>query len=91
MKLDVTYNFQKETNPRDADRYSSTLQEYHRLLWSKTLPNGKLFELSKITQKRLYHKSRLGEFYLLSDRAIPPLIRRKKLNHIISKFASKSS
>lgn len=86
MKIDVTYNFQAETEPRDADRYSSTLQEYHRILWSKHLPNGKIFELSKISQNRLYHKSDLGEFYFSSDRAIPSFSKWKKLKHITSKI-----
>lgn len=84
MRLDVNYNFQKETDPLDADRYSATLQEYHRRLWSKALPNGTIFELSKISQNRLYHKSSLGEFYLSSDRSVPTFSNWKKLKHIIS-------
>lgn len=86
MKIDTTYNFQAETEPLDADRYSSTLQEYHKILWSKPLPNGKMFELSKIEQNRLYHKSDIGEFYLSSDRAIPTFSKWKKLEHIISQI-----
>ena len=86
MKIDTTYNFQAETEPLDADRYSSTLQEYHRMLWSKLLPNGKMFELSKVSNNQLYHKSDLGEFYLSSDRAIPTFSKWKKLEHIISQI-----
>lgn len=86
MKIDTTYNFQAETEPLDADRYSSTLQEYHRILWSKPLPNGKMFELSKISNNQLYHKSDPGEFYLSSDRAIPTFSKWKKLEHIISQI-----
>ena len=29
----------------DPDACSPTLQRYHKLLWSKTLPNGEFFEL----------------------------------------------
>ena len=29
----------------DPDGYSKTLNLYHKLLWSKQLPNGKIFEL----------------------------------------------
>lgn len=87
MKLDIAYNFQKETSPLDADRYSATLQEYHRLLWSKALPSGKIFKLTKTTQNRLSHKSDLGEFYLSSDRAVPTFTNWKKLSHIISQVA----
>lgn len=31
----------------DPDACSPTLQRYHQLLWSKTLPNGEFFELSR--------------------------------------------
>lgn len=86
MKIDVTYNFQAETEPYDADRYSSTLQEYHRILWSKLLPNGRMFKLEKISKNRLYHKSELGEFYLSSDRAIPSFSKWKKMEHIIKEI-----
>ena len=86
MEIDVTYNFQAETEPRDADKYSKTLQEYHRLLWSKPLPNGKMFELIKISTCRLYHKSELGEFYLSSDRAIATFTKWKKLKHITTQI-----
>lgn len=83
MRIDVTYNFQSETEPLDADKYSKTLQEYHRILWSKPLPNGRKFELAKINQNRLYHKSELGEFTLSSDRAIATFSKWKKMSHII--------
>ena len=83
MKIDVTFNFQAETEPLDADRYSSILQEYHKVLWSKPLPNGKVFELTKIGNNRLLHKSDLGEFCLSSDRAVATFSRWKKLEHII--------
>ena len=48
--IDVGFDFQGEAGldragvQRDSDKYSPTLQEYHRILWSKPLPNGKLFE-----------------------------------------------
>ena len=68
MKIDVDFNFQTETldkngNERDSDKFSPTLQEYHRILWSKPLPNGEMFELTKISDNRLYHKSHLCEFF----------------------------
>lgn len=86
MKIDVTYNFQADTAPKDADKYSKILQEYHRILWSKPLPNGKMFELTKISTCRLYHKSDLGEFYLSSDRAVATFTKWKKLKHITTQI-----
>lgn len=86
MHIDVTFNFQSETEPLDADRYSPRLQEYHQFLWSKPLPNGKMFTLEKIAGNRLYHKSEIGEFTLSSDRAIATFSKWKKLRHIISRI-----
>lgn len=80
--IDVNFDFQAEVDGRDSDKYSPTLQEYHRILWSKSLPNGKMFNLSKISGNRLYHNSELGEFYLSSDRAITSFWKRKSFQHI---------
>jgi len=84
--IDVSFDFQDEVGGKDSDRYSPTLQEYHRILWSKPLPNGKIFKLDKISQNRLYHKSDMGEFYLSSDRAITSFWKRKSFEHITSKL-----
>lgn len=84
--IDVNFDFQKEANYRDSDRYSPTLQEYHQILWSKPLPSGQLFTLEKINNNRLYHKSNVGEFYLSSDRAITSFWKRKSFEHITSKL-----
>lgn len=36
---------------------------YHKMLWSKKLPNGEKFEMTdKISETYLYHSSRLGEY-----------------------------
>lgn len=87
-KIDTSFDFQAEARgangkERDSDKYSPTLQEYHRILWSKPLPNGALFELTKVSGNRLYHNSDLGEFYLSSDRAVPSFASWKKMKHII--------
>ena len=68
-------NWAKE---KDSDRHSSTLQEYHRILWSKPLPNGEMFELKKADQNRLHHSSHLGKFILSSDRATTMTFARPK-------------
>jgi hypothetical protein len=87
--INTSKNLQAETAPRDADRYSKTLQEYHRILWSKPLPNGVIFKLDPISRNRLYHKSDLGEFFLSSDRAVPSFSKWEKLKHITSKVPKK--
>lgn len=87
-KVDVYFDFRKESKGRDPDRWSPTLQEYHRILWSKPLPNGKIFTLDKIDQNRLYHKSDLGEFYLSSDVILYGYIRKcHKLDFVTSEIS----
>lgn len=69
--IDINFEFWKEIpEGKDPDKYSPTLQVYHKILWSKPLPNGKKFELTENSPKiprRLYHNSELGEFVLSSD------------------------
>jgi len=66
--IDTTFNVYTDAKGGDPDSTSPTLRKYHRLLWSKPLPNGKIFELFDSKNGfYLYHKSELGEFYLGSD------------------------
>ena len=90
--IDVNFDFQQEAGldragvQRDSDKYSPTLQEYHRILWSKPLPSGKMFELTKISNNRLYHKSELGEFYLSSDWGAVTLSGRRTVKEYSSEL-----
>lgn len=68
MIIDTNFNVYSDAGGRDPDSSSPTLRKYHKLLWSKSLPNGKDFQLHD--DKRgayLYHRSGLGEFFLGSD------------------------
>tara|TARA_Y100000991_G_C21828210_1_gene286915 strand:- start:236 stop:490 length:255 start_codon:yes stop_codon:yes gene_type:complete len=66
--IDTTFNVFSDTpKGRDPDKYSPTLREYHRILWSKSLPNGTPFTLTTNIPHQLHHKSALGEFVLSSD------------------------
>lgn len=45
--IDITYDFRSDTpKGKDPDTYSPTLNNYHRILWSKELPNGEVMDLS---------------------------------------------
>ncbi len=68
MKIDISFNVFTDANGGDPDSTSQTLRTYHRLLWSKRLPNGKYFELD-MNKKGYYlcHNSELGNFHLGSD------------------------
>lgn len=68
MTIDTTFNFYSDSNGGDPDSASPTLRKYHKLLWSKPLPNGNILELRDNKKGAyLYHKSELGEFFLGSD------------------------
>ena len=71
--IDVGFDFREDTPPgKDPDAYSTTLRSYHRLLWSKPLPGGAVFDLDDTTRGHyLHHRSdELGEFSLSSDAVV---------------------
>lgn len=88
--IDANFDFREESKGRDPDRWSPTLQEYHRIIWSKLLPNGKAFILNKVSQNRLYYKSELGEFYLSSDMVFYGFIRKCHRTEFIASNISES-
>jgi hypothetical protein len=50
--VDVTFDFRSDTPDypkNDPDVVSPTLRGYHKLLWSKPLPSGVVFELMDTT------------------------------------------
>lgn len=68
MIIDTNFNFYSDSNGGDPDSTSPTLRNYHKILWSKPLPNGYRLELrDNKNGTYLYHKSELGEFFLGSD------------------------
>jgi hypothetical protein len=74
-RFDPTFDFRTEVGGGDPDSTSPTLRAYHKLLWSKPLPNGDPFELEiTFVDKRgyflLHLSSRGDEFYLTSDSAM---------------------
>lgn len=65
----------------DADTYSPTMRRYHRLLWSKRLPGGAMFDLEEAGRRGSYHlrhSSELGEFKLSSDAITNRLLKQAK-------------
>ena len=83
--IDVTFRFTSDTpEGKDPDSHSPTLRRYHRLLWSKRLPNGRHFELNDATRGAyLHHRSELGEFRFSSDGISHTFKFVKRMAHII--------
>lgn len=68
LVIDTNFNFHSDSKGGDPDSRSPTLRKYHKLLWSKSLPNGKLFDLKNDKSGTyLYHASESGFFSLGSD------------------------
>ncbi|MDR0546969.1 MAG: hypothetical protein LBG77_05235 [Dysgonamonadaceae bacterium] len=68
MVIDINYDFRRDAKGGDPDSRSQTLRHYHKILWSKLLPNGKDFKLVGGRNRiYLHHRSELGAFFLGSD------------------------
>ncbi len=85
MAFDPTFDFRTDAGGGDPDATSPTLRAYHKLLWSKPLPGGDLFELND-TEPGAYllHQSRRGKFFLASDSAMPTFRKYQRIGHIMS-------
>lgn len=86
--VDVTFDFRSDTPPgRDPDARSPTLRRYHKLLWSKPLPSGVVFELADTTPGiYLHHRSHLGEFSMASDAVIPTFRKARRLSQVFEQI-----
>lgn len=80
--IDTSFNMYSDANGGDPDIASCKLRSYHKLLWSKYLPSGDLFDLhDEKLGYYLYHSSALGDFSLGSD-----AISHSYKNHIKKKW-----
>ncbi len=90
--IDTNYKFYNDTLPgKDIDTYSKTLCQYHRLLWSKPLPDGTTFDLttSKSAPYFLNHFSEKGDQRFTSDSIVHTFSRwqNPQMVQIIKSFA----
>lgn len=71
-KIDISFDYRKDSKCGDPDTDSQRLYETHKLLWSKELPNGKIFdlEIKGDSYGRLLLKNNLY-MNLSSDRMCP--------------------
>jgi len=86
--IDPTFHFPDDAAGGDPDSTSPTLKRYHKLLWSKPLPDGRSFVLDDTTPGAyLHHRSdEVGEFFLSSDSIIHTFSRWKRMQAIIRQF-----
>ena len=82
--IDTSFDTRTDAGKGDPDTTSARLREYHRLLWSKELPDGTLFSLDTSNPRRyLFHTSARGEFFLASDTVVPTYRSWQRMRHLI--------
>jgi hypothetical protein len=75
--IDTTFNVNDDAQGKDPDKYSQTLKDYHRKLWSKELPCGiGRFDLAPEPNAYLVHRSSNGVFFMASDAITTRLKKR---------------
>ena len=99
--IDTTFDFREDT-PRnrntgelkDPDSFSNTLRQYHKLLWSKPLPNGAEFKLEFTKSSAPYYLrwSENNDRHVLSSDAVVASFTRstnEKIAPIIKKISAR--
>ncbi len=83
--IDTKFDFYSDTpEGKDPDQRSATLRRYHSELWSRPLPNGRLFELStSIPGAYLHHVSDGRTFVLTSDALGHTYRYSKPVRHVV--------
>jgi len=87
--INVNYDFRIDINYNgsDVDKYSKTLRKYHKILWSKNLPNGTSFILDD-TKDDVYLYSKIGsqEYFLSSDSIVHTYSKWKRTESVIKQI-----
>jgi hypothetical protein len=85
--INIDYDFRTDSNGGDVDKYSSTLRKYHKILWSKPLPNGNNFSLDDSKENvYLYYKTDSQEYFLSSDSIVHTYSKWKRTENIINQI-----
>lgn len=75
--IDTSFDVNSDAQGKDPDKYSQTLKDYHRKLWSKELPCGDgRFDLAPEPNAYLVHRSSNGVFFMASDAITTRLQKR---------------
>ena len=89
LPIDTTFNFYSDSGGKDPDSHSPTLKKYHKILWSKPLPNGKVFSLSDTESDSYLTYISAQEKISLSSDSISNSYRDKKVLSSIIKDLTK--
>ena len=84
LSIDTTFNFYTDSGGKDPDSHSPTLKKFHKLLWSKALPNGEIFTLTNTdSNSYLTYKSGREDIALSSDSISNSYRDKKSLSNIL--------
>ena len=87
--IDISFNVYSDSGGKDPDSHSPTLKKYHKLLWSKALPNAEIFTLTDTdSNSYLTHKSAQEEISLSSDSISNSYRDKKSLSNILKDLTS---
>ena len=87
--IDTSFNVHSDSGGTDPDSYSPTLKKYHKILWSKPLPSGKIFTLTDTDSSSYLTYSSAQEVISLSSDSISNSYRDKKALSSITSELSK--
>jgi hypothetical protein len=86
--IDISFNVYSDSGSKDPDSHSPTLKKYHKLLWSKPLPSGKIFTLTDTdSSSYLTYSSAQNEISLSSDSISNSYRDKKALSSITSELS----
>lgn len=88
--IDVSFDVSTDAGGRDPDTHSPTLRRYHRILWSKPLPNGDPFNLAE-KGLCLCPGPPLEKFELSGDSIVQTFIRWDSMKHITSQLTAEEN
>ena len=84
LPIDIAFNFYSDSGGKDPDSHSPTLKKYHKILWSKPLPSGKVFTLSDTeSDSYLTYISEQEKISLSSDSISNSYRDKKALSSIV--------
>jgi hypothetical protein len=89
LPIDITFNVYSDSGGKDPDSHSPTLKKYHKILWSKPLPSGKIFTLSDTESDSYLTYNSAQEKVSLSSDSISNSYRDKKVLSSIIKDLTK--
>lgn len=83
-EIDTSFVLTSDAGGGDPDWTSPTLRRYHRLLWSKPLPDGAMLHLPDVYPKGYLHQEAgLGEFWLSRDAVMATYRGYRNTSHIM--------